>query len=262
MKIVCDCGHEFEVAEGDIKSHRVLCGDATKIEDVEKRMNKAKADLVFTDPPYGIDLNTKMSERQTEKDGWISHPKKYNKIIGDENNYNPSHIFEMFGYVLEIFLWGADYYAEKLQNKNDGSWFVWDKRKGIEEMQWSTSEFELCWSKRKHQRQLVRITWSGILGTEQEFDHNSGRVHPTQKPIKLASWFLNKFSKENDKTIDLFLGSGSTLISCEQLNRVCYGMEISEQYIDVILERYYKLTGISPIREKDDVLWSNLKNED
>ena len=239
--------------------HRILCGDATKEADILKLMDGKKVDLLLTDPPYGIDLDIKMSERQTEKDGWLSHPKKYNKIIGDENNYDPSHIFEMFGYVSEIFLWGADYYAEKLQNKNDGSWFVWDKRKGVEEMQWSTSEFELCWSKKKHQRQLVRITWSGILGTEQEFDHDSGRVHPTQKPIKLASWFLNKFSKENDIIADFFLGSGTTLIACETLNRICYGCEIDPHYIDVILDRYAKFTGDDPIRT-DGVKWSELKS--
>ena len=72
-------------------------------------------------------------------------------------------------------------------------------------------------------------------------DDSKTKEHPTQKPTRLCIWFINKFKKENDLIVDLFLGSGSTLIACEQTNRICYGMEIDPIYIDVILRRYHNL---------------------
>jgi len=218
--------------------HRIMCGDSTKIEDVEKLMDGKKADMVFTDPPYGMDLDVKNSDNLGGKDGWKNKAKHYSKVIGDDKDYNPTHLFNMFPDVKEMFLWGFDYYAEFIPNRKEGSVLVWDKRAGVEDMKLTFSEFELCWSKEKHLREVVRVTWSGLLGTEQEFDHK--RYHPTQKPIKLSKWFIDKFSKDGDLIIDLFLGSGSTLIACEQTNRICYGMEIDPRYIDVIRRRYWK----------------------
>jgi len=116
---------------------------------------------------------------------------------------------------------------------------VWDKRKGVEDMKLTFSEFELCWSKVKHLREMVRITWSGILGTEQEFDHK--RHHPTQKPTKLSRWFIEKHSKQNSLIADLYLGSGSTMLAAHQLKRKCYGMELDEKYCQVIIDRMLKL---------------------
>lgn len=221
--------------------HRLMCGDSTKIEDVEKLMDGKKADMVFTDPPYGMDLDVKNSDNLGGKDGWKNKAKHYSKVIGDDKDYNPTHLFEMFPDVKEMFLWGFDYYAEFIPNRKEGSVIVWDKRAGVEDMKLTFSEFELCWSKGKHLREVFRVTWSGLLGTEQEFDHK--RYHPTQKPIKLSRLFVDKFSKENELIIDLFLGSGSTLIACEQTNRICYGMEIDPKYCDVIRKRYAKFIG-------------------
>ena len=219
--------------------HRLLCGDATKEEDVKRLMNGQRADMVFTDPPYGINLDTDFSGM---KEG-----KKYKEIIGDNRAYDPAHIFHFFSYCKEIFLWGADYYAEKIPNRNSGSWFVWDKMGGgqgcnddYEKM--FGSNFELCWSKNKHKRALVRILWKGIFGLSKE--DTKSRVHPTQKPTELVQWFLERFSQENQYIWDGFLGSGSTLIACEKLNRICYGMEIDPHYCDVIIKRYSNFTGI------------------
>jgi site-specific DNA-methyltransferase (adenine-specific) len=87
----------------------------------------------------------------------------------------------------------------------------------------------------------VRIKRAGVFGTEKEFDHK--RYHPTQKPIELSLYFINKFSQPEQKIVDLFGGSGSTLIACEQTNRICYMMEIDEKYCDVIRKRYAKFIG-------------------
>lgn len=106
-----------------------------------------------------------------------------------------------YGYVKEIFLWGADYFAELLPNKNDGSWVVWDKRangdndleKDLSSDKMYGSCFELCWSKNKHKRDIARIKWAGIFGM---YGEDKKRFHPTQKPQELVKWFLDRYSKE------------------------------------------------------------------
>ena len=138
-----------------------------------------------------------------------------------------------------MFLWGADYYAELLEDKNNGSWVVWDKREENEQFdKMFGSMFELCWSKNKHKREIARVRWCGVFGTEQEFDKK--RYHPTQKPIKLVEWFLNRYSKENDLVVDLYGGSGSTLIGCEEKGLQSRLMELDPKYCDVIRRRYTK----------------------
>jgi len=224
--------------------HRVMCGDSTKAEDVERLMDGVKAAVLFVDPPYGMKYNPNMSDTLRHKKGnWQAKINNYSPVIADDKDFDPSFLQELFKYCKEQFWWGADYYAERLIDKNKGSWIVWDKRKGIEDMEWSTSEFELCWSKARHHRQIARITWSGILGTEQEFDHSDGRKHPTQKPILLVRWFIEKFSKEDDVIADLFGGSGSTMIAAEQTGRTAYLMEIDPLYVDVIVKRFEDYTG-------------------
>jgi len=227
-------------------NHRIMCGDSTKVEDVEKLMDGVKADMVFTDPPYGMNLDVSNSNNLGGKGKWKNKAKNYTSVIGDDGDYDPTHLFEIFPDVKEMFLWGFDYFAEFIPKRKEGSVIVWDKRKGVEDMKLTFSEFELCWSREKHLREMVRITWSGILGTEQEFDHK--RHHPTQKPIELSVWFVEKFSKEDWIIADLFLGSGSTLIACEKTNRICYGMELDPKYIDVIIKRYEDYTGDKAIK--------------
>jgi DNA modification methylase len=238
-------GIETDIVIGDlfeIGEHRLLCGDSTDSDAVARLMNGEKADMVYTDPPYGMHLDVSNSNNLGGKDGWKNKAKNYTAVIGDGDDFKEeliNTIFACFNDVKEIFIWGADYFAELLPNKNDGSWLVWDKRFGVEEMKLTFSEFELCWSKEKHLREMVRITWSGILGTEQEFDHK--RHHPTQKPTKLSRWFIEKFSSENNLIADIYLGSGSTMLSCHQTKRRCYGMELEPKYCQVIIDRMRKL---------------------
>lgn len=233
--------------------HRLLCGDSTKIEDIERLMNGAKVNMVFTDPPYGMGLDT--NYYNSCKQPFIKGNKKWNSInhekrlVDEFSSVMISTIFDVFKDVNEIFLWGADYYAELLPNRNDGCFIVWDKRdENIENIdKIFGSCFELCWSKKKHKRSIVRIKWCGLFGSENEFDRK--RQHPTQKPIALSRWFLEKYSKENQLIVDLYGGSGCTLLGCEQLNRKCYMMEIDPKYCDVIIRRWQKLTGRAAVLE-------------
>jgi DNA modification methylase len=250
-------GIETNIVLGDlfeIGEHRLLCGDSTDSDQVAKLMNGEKADMVFTDPPYGMKLNADYSSAKSSLSFFgekgVKGGKKYDNVIGDHDDFTPeliNTIFACFNDCKEIFIWGADYFAELIPNKNDGSWIVWDKRaNGNDDLEADLSSdkmygstFELCWSKNKHKREIARVKWAGIFGTEKEFDHK--RHHPTQKPSLLPQWFFNKWGKENDLIADLFLGSGSTMVASHQLKRKCYGMELDPKYCQVIVDRMKKL---------------------
>ena len=105
------------------------------------------------------------------------------------------------------------------------------------------SNFELCWSKARHKRALVRVTWKGIFGLAAE--DTKTRIHPTQKPAKLAGWFLERFCPNDGLVVDLFIGSGFTIVAAEQLDRTCYGMEIEPKYVAVTLQRLADM-GLEP----------------
>ena len=234
-------------------NHRLICDDSTDITVIDRLMDGVKADCVFTDPPYGMNLDTDYSKMDNESSN--AEFRKRKNIVGGKkyeqgkvDEFHPEMIDAVFAIDTdEMFLWGADYFSELLPNKNDGAWIVWDKRDDNEQFdKMYGSQFELCWSKKKHKREIARVRWCGVFGTETEFDHK--RHHPTQKPIKLASWFLERYSKENDIVVDIFGGSGSTLIACEQLNRKCYMCELDPKYVDVIIDRWEKFTGQEAVK--------------
>lgn len=229
--------------------HRLMCGDSTDALNINILMQGKKADMVFTDPPYGMNLDADFS-------GMVGMGKgnKYMDVKGDKDDFTPAlinTIFENFGYCKEIFTWGADYYAELIPNRNSGSWVVWDKQnngEGVNDAydKMFGSNFELCWSKNKHKRALARVLWKGFFGMQNE--DTKCRIHPTQKPLELVKWFLEKFSKVNDLVVDLYGGSGSTLICCEKMDRICYMIEYEPKYCDAIIKRYENLTGKKAVK--------------
>ena len=228
--------------------HRLVCGDSMDITVIDRLMDGVKADMVLSDPPYGMNLDTDFStiKGSMKSLGRKNHTKgnKYEKVIGDNEDFKPELIttfFANFDYVKEMFLFGADYFAELLPDKNKGSWLVWDKRK---ESQADAigSEFELIWSRNKHKRRMLRHDWFGFSSSENGADARN-RVHPTQKPITLLVDILNQWGKDANVIVDLYGGSGSTLIACEQLNRKCYMAELDPKYCDVIIQRWENFTG-------------------
>lgn len=251
---------ETRCKAGDIwqlGGHRLMCGDSTSEADVAKLMDGAAADVVLTDPPYGMGLDTDYSTMKNHldfaKEKGFKGGKKYD--AGRVDEFHPEMVQAALNLgAKEVFLWGADFYAELLPARNEGSWIVWDKRAnntGDIEADESSDKmygscFELCWSKCKHKRDIARIKWAGVFGTEQEFDHK--RYHPTQKPVNLSGWFISRYSKQGDIIVDLFGGSGSTLMAAEQLGRKCYMAEIDPHYCDVILTRWERLTGEKAVK--------------
>ena len=228
--------------------HRLMCGDSTDKATIQKLMDDKKADMVLSDPPYGMYLDTDFSGAVGSlgslgrKGG--TRGNKYDKVIGDNDDFKPELIttfFENFAYCKEVFLFGADYFAEFLPNKNDGSWLCWDKRKE-NQADAIGSEFELIWSKAKHKRRMLRHDWFGFLSSQNSKDAQH-RVHPTQKPVTLLVDIIDQWGKECNVIVDLYGGSGSTLIACEQLNRTCYMCELDPKYCDVIVKRWENFTG-------------------
>ena len=210
--------------------HRLMCGDSTDEDTVVELMNGEKADMVYMDPPYGMNLNTNYA-RSNRVVG-----KTYSPVIGDDKDFKPQFFFDLFKDAREHFWWGADYYCQELPK--GGSWIVWDKKKEDLDESIGTG-YELCWSKNPHKRMIARFLWSGFTAKEK----NESRVHPTQKPIALHQWFFDRWGKSNDVVVDLFGGSGSTLIACEKTNRKCFIMELDPHYVDVIIARWEKYTG-------------------
>lgn len=218
-------------------NHRLICGDSKDLSTIDKLMDNKKADLVYCDPPYGMNLDTDYSKMGTGGN-------TYSAVIADNELFNAKYILDYFSYCAEIFLWGADYYIETLQRSYPelGSWIIWDKysddRVGLLDGKFGSS-FETCWSKTQHKREIARV----LVTTNYTARGDESRIHPTQKPVALAKWFLDRFGKNSKIIVDLYLGSGSTLIACEQLNKSCYGIELDAKYVDAIIERWENLTG-------------------
>jgi len=225
--------------------HRLMCGDSTKAEDVAALMDGQKADMVFTDPPYGVDYEGPKSTMYFGKD---KKGRSTRKLLNDSNfnMYPPS--FD----VVKIFCNGPFYvfYGAGEEDKffsgleKSGltyiSHLIWNKPKGSVAMgaHYKPTYESFIYGAIKNNRK-----WIGDNRQWTVFDYprcNDG-LHPTQKPVGL----INQILKNHDTTIilDMFLGSGSTLIACEQTGRKCYGMELSPAYCDVILRRWEDFTG-------------------
>jgi DNA modification methylase len=211
-------GDLFEIGE-----HRLLCGDSTDSDAVAKLMDGQKADMVFTDPPYGIDWNTDYT-RFTG--GLIPSENKYNKIHDDEKAFDPSFLLATHENCL---FFGANCFSDKLPK---GNWIVWDKR--FENGKAFLADAEVAWYNGSGAVYIIAETHQGFVSSDKK------RFHPTQKPIKLLEKIFEKINAPNF-LLDPYLGSGSTMVASHQLKRKCYGMELDPKYCQVIVDRMLKL---------------------
>ena len=239
-------------------NHRLMCGDSTSIDAVERLMDGQKADMVFTDPPYGMHLDADYSKMGSDK---IKAGKKHANIIGDFEDFDPSLIFGVFGYCNDIVIFGADYFADMLLDRNQGSWLVWDKRVEDRYETIIGSAFELIWTKRKVKRSIVRheyVSWASRMADKV----NGVKPHPTMKPVEMLVMVMDKFDqREGDITVDLYGGSGSTLIACEKTARHARLMELDPKYCDVIIKRWQDFTGKQATLESNGKTYNELLND-
>jgi len=212
-------------------NHRVLCGDNSDPENVKRLLNGEVPDACISDPPYGISFNTDYT-RFTIQSGKNN---KYKPIQGDQHIFDP----RPYLHYESVVLWGANYFAEHLPF---GTWLIWDKR--FENGKAWLSDAEVAWMKTGTGVYIKSITSQGFVRPEKV-------EHPTQKPIELMAWCMEK-SKAGEFIFDPFLGSGTTLMAAEQLGKRCFGMEIEPTYVQVIVDRWEKMSGQKAVLEKCD----------
>ncbi len=212
----------------EIGEHRLLCGDSTDSNQVAKLMNGEKADMVFTDPPYGISHSGKGITANGVKGN------DFGEILGDNDisvaNNSFNLIYNLYPNSIHIW-WGANYYCQTLLN--GFGWLVWDKQREGN----TFSGAELAFVNKGIRLDVFRHLWHGMIkGSEM----GQKRLHPTQKPVALVEWCFNNYNAKN-LIADFFLGSGSTMVASHQLKRKCYGMELDPKYCQVIIDRMLKL---------------------
>lgn len=229
--------------------HRVMCGDSTLPDDVAKMMGGALGDLVFVDPPYNIDYEGKTKKRLKIENDKFTDGGFYQFLLDAFTNL---YTFTKKG--TAIYIAHADMERVNFQNALVDSGYrqkqniIWVKDSivlGRQDYHWRHEPILYGWKddNGKHKWESDRkqdTVWEVKRPTRSE-------EHPTMKPIELCTKPINNSSKKGEIVVDTFLGSGSTLIACEQTERICYGMELDPKYVDVIRKRYAKF--ISPDNE-------------
>ena len=232
--------------EGDVwvlGNHRLMCGDSTSIDAVDKLMDGKMADMVHTDPPYGVSYQSNMRTKSDRFDvlanddvfldiapvieacskGWVFVWTSW-KVITTWID-----MFEGFGYPTNQVIW----------SKGGGG--IGDLKKTFS----SDYETALVWHRG------AELTGKRIGSVwKVDKDGASTYMHPTQKPVALPEEAIDKTTRQGDLVLDLFGGSGSTLIACEKTNRVSYNMELDPKYCDVIIKRWQEFTGKQAIHEE------------
>ena len=223
--------------QGDIWQlgrHRLMCGDSTSVDNMDKLFDGNTIDLVLSDPPYGISVvgdNGKVGAGNLAKNGI------YMPVKGDETTDTAKQFYNacVSKNIDKYILFGGNYFIDFLPFSY--SWVIWDKRGDMASNNFADGE--MAWCSFHTPVRIYKQVWSGMI---KEGEHEK-RVHPTQKPIRILCDILKDFSKDNDNIFDGFGGSGSTLIACEQTNRDCYMIEYEPHYVDVIIARWEKFTG-------------------
>ncbi len=226
--------------------HRVMCGDSTDFGQVSDLMDGKRAKMCFTDPPYNVDYGsnqspiwgksrTIMNDKMTDEE-WVVFIDAFNSVI-----------LELVDGGIYIAMSCKELDRVKLSfEKNGGHWssyIIWVKQQLVPGRKDYQSKYEPILYGWKEGVKDRYFTESRKEVDVWEHDRpNVSKEHPTMKPLSLMAEAINNSSKSGDIVLDLFLGSGSTLIACEQTDRTCYGMELDPKYVDVIRKRYAKFT--------------------
>ena len=223
--------------------HRVMCGDSTKEENILKLLNGFKPNAIFTDPPYGIGFDKKNQK--------IGKSKFYGAVLNDNNNKTAKESFLIAKKmnIPELYFWGANHYSSILPDSS--CWIVWDKQGGKSV---TYADCELCFTNIDKPVRMFTHIWDGF---RRDSERNVERLHPTQKPIKLFTDIWKKFNT-GQVILDLFLGSGSTIIACQKTDRLCYGIELDSKYCDVIVKRWQNYTGEEATLESDGAKFNDM----
>lgn len=247
--------------------HRLCCGDSTKIEDVDRLMDGQKADMVFTDPPYNVAENSSDSIVSTS-----NSPKMKELIKTDwDKNFNfsgvkPSiqnsisknctiYICSSHHLINQIWEWFkdiCDFYSYCI-------WYKSNPMPSLSKRHWTWSNEMIAYGT------IGKHTFNfpdghHALSVWDIKKENGKTIHPTEKPVNVPKHAILHSSKENDLILDLFVGSGTTIIAAEQTGRKCYAMEISPQYVQVAIKRWQDFTGEDAVLERTGETFEMIKN--
>ena len=244
-------------------NHRLVCGDSTSIDDVETLMNKERADMIFTDPPwnvnYGANDNPNYKSRtilndHMEKDEWADF------VMG----FCTSLKIASKGGCMTYLVMSAQEWAivDKTLRDNGFHWsstIIWAKDQLVLSRKDYHTQYEPIW----YGWNADETRLSPLLDRKQSDVWEIPRpkrsdLHPTTKPVELVERAINNSTQRTNLVLDLFLGSGTTLIAAEKTGRKCYGMELDPKYADVIIERWQNYTGNNAVLESTDEIYNSL----
>ena len=224
--------------------HRLMCGDSTKQEDVSRLMNGQKADMLLTDPPYNVDYQGKAKDALKIENDKMCNDKFREFLVGAFSCANecmkPGAVF----YIWHAGLEGYNFIGACL----DVGWkvrqcLIWNKSSmviGRQDYHWKHEPCLYGWKDGAGHLWASDRKQTTVLN----FDKPSRNAeHPTMKPVLLFDYQIKNNTKKEDIVLDLFCGSGTTIIACEQNGRIAYSMEYDPKYVDVIIERWETLTG-------------------
>jgi len=220
-------GDLFEIGE-----HRLLCGDSTDTNNLDKLLQGKKPELLLTDPPYGIDYGNQLIKgeefiEKTNKHGW----RNFGNPEWDKSKPESGVLQYLCQITENQIIWGGNYFTDDLPPTM--GWLIWDKgQRGF-----SLADGEMAWTSFNNALRIKEYARAKANREEKN--------HPTQKPIEIMSWcfeYADRHSKNIIKLVlDTYLGSGSTMVASHQLKRKCYGMELDPKYCQVIVDRMLKL---------------------
>lgn len=245
-------GEVWEIPSNTLEGaiHRVMCADNRDPENIKRLFAGNKIRLLVTDPPYGIGAvrETKLGGggpfRGVKRNlgrtgaGGVIPSNVYEPIEGDDGPFDPRPFLKLAKVTV---LFGANCYSDKLPPSR--GWIVWDKVHLLEGTSESYSDAELIWTNQDVPARLYRQTWHGMICEAEP----GKRYTPTQKPVGLFRYIIERFTKEGDFLADLFAGFGPAVRAAEDTGRICFAMELKPQYVAVILE-YLQQMGLEPRR--------------
>ncbi len=252
-------------------NHRLMCGDSTLITDVDKLMNGEKANLMLTDPPYGVNLD------QSWRDDALPIEKQLGKgnrnKVSNDDRADWKESYTLFPGNI-AYVWHASKFTDVIKHNLEDCDFdvrqmiIWNKSimvMGRSAYHW---KHEPCWyavrkgcdANWKGDRKQTTV-WDAVSPNNIFAGSKEERTdHPTQKPVLLFTIPIINHTENGDVIYDPFGGSGTTLIACEKTNRKCFMMEISEHYCDIIVKRWQKFTGHQAVIESTGMKFDEVAN--